>query len=277
MSQRTQTTSGRKPPRSALDAKLDLWVGQLFLWPGRALYIGDSADTESHAHHAVQICIGVGADCRLRRVCGGRWQRHAGVIIGADVVHQLDRGQRLALLYIDPECDEGLKLASSTRGSDIVPIEAARLEAVRRRLLLSKVQMSAADAMSALDEVIENLVTRRRTRPHDPRVAAALERLRRESRARHSLAEVAAEVALSPSHFAHLFRAGTGLPLRRYLLWLRLVEAVHYVARGGSLTEAAHAAGFADSAHLTRTFRRMFGVAPSAIARGSRFQDIAST
>ena len=35
--------------------------------------------------------------------------------------------------------------------------------------------------------------------------------------------------------------------------------------RGASLTEAAHLAGFADSAHLSRTFRAMFGVAPSLL------------
>jgi AraC-like DNA-binding protein len=35
--------------------------------------------------------------------------------------------------------------------------------------------------------------------------------------------------------------------------------------RGESLSSAAHTAGFADSAHLTRTSRRMFGIAPSAM------------
>jgi AraC-like DNA-binding protein len=32
---------------------------------------------------------------------------------------------------------------------------------------------------------------------------------------------------------------------------------------GASLSTAAHAAGYADSAHLTRTSRRMFGIPPS--------------
>ena len=34
---------------------------------------------------------------------------------------------------------------------------------------------------------------------------------------------------------------------------------------GESLSTAAHSAGFADAAHLTRTSRRMFGFPPSAL------------
>ncbi|HSW08021.1 AraC family transcriptional regulator [Aquabacterium sp.] len=34
---------------------------------------------------------------------------------------------------------------------------------------------------------------------------------------------------------------------------------------GASWTDAAHEAGFADSSHLTRTHKRMFGIGPTAI------------
>jgi AraC-like DNA-binding protein len=36
---------------------------------------------------------------------------------------------------------------------------------------------------------------------------------------------------------------------------------------GMSWTQAAHLAGFADSAHLNRTYKRMFGITPTTIAR----------
>ena len=42
-------------------------------------------------------------------------------------------------------------------------------------------------------------------------------------------------------------------------------QAVEAFAGGDSLTEAAHAAGFSDSAHFSRTFRRMFGLAAAAL------------
>lgn len=76
---------------------------------------------------------------------------------------------------------------------------------------------------------------------------------------------LADRVALSPSRLGELFRRDIGIPLRRYLLWLRLIEAVEALAGGLTLTEAAHRAGFADSAHFTRTFNRMFGMPPSAL------------
>lgn len=53
------------------------------------------------------------------------------------------------------------------------------------------------------------------------------------------------------------------MPIRRYVLWQRLRAAVELALKGATLTDAAHAAGMSDSAHLSRTFREMFGVAPS--------------
>lgn len=85
------------------------------------------------------------------------------------------------------------------------------------------------------------------------------------------LAEVAAGVHLSPSRLAHLLSAEIRMPARRYLLWLRLRDALQALARGVSITTAAHAAGFADAPHLDRTFRRMLGFTPSAALRVSKF------
>lgn len=75
-----------------------------------------------------------------------------------------------------------------------------------------------------------------------------------------SLSDAAKFIGLSPGRARHLFVQQTGIPFRRYLLWLRLVRAVEIYAAGAHLTEAARGAGFADAAHSSRTFRRMFGI-----------------
>ena len=80
-----------------------------------------------------------------------------------------------------------------------------------------------------------------------------------------TLDEVAAEACLSPSRFRHLFVEETGMALRPYILWRRFLRSWELVLRGESLSRAAHESGFADAAHLTRTSRRMFGLAPSTM------------
>jgi AraC-like DNA-binding protein len=70
--------------------------------------------------------------------------------------------------------------------------------------------------------------------------------------------ELAARVGMSASRLTHLFTQQVGIPLRRYVLWSRLRIAITRVRAGDDLTGAAHSAGFADSAHLTRTTRDMF-------------------
>ena len=79
-------------------------------------------------------------------------------------------------------------------------------------------------------------------------------------------------VFLSPSRFAHLFKQQVGLPFRRYMLWRKLARAVLVIGRERTIAAAAHAADFADAAHLTRTFYQMFGLPPSVIMRGEFFE-----
>lgn len=63
----------------------------------------------------------------------------------------------------------------------------------------------------------------------------------------------------------HAFTASIGIPLRPYLAWLRLQRAAGEIVRGVPLSSAAAAAGFSDAAHMSRTFRRMLGMAPSML------------
>ncbi len=81
----------------------------------------------------------------------------------------------------------------------------------------------------------------------------------------HALDQVARKANLSPSRFLHLFKAATGVPFRRYRMWVRMGAAVRSMTAGRSLTEAALAAGFASSSHFSTAFREMFGLSPSQL------------
>jgi AraC-like DNA-binding protein len=99
----------------------------------------------------------------------------------------------------------------------------------------------------------------------DPRIIAAIAEIRGRIDQPIALAALARQAGLSPGRFRHLFVAETGVSMRAFVLWERLNRALSIGFSGeGSWTEAAHAANFADSAHLTRTCRRMFGLAPTS-------------
>ena len=60
------------------------------------------------------------------------------------------------------------------------------------------------------------------------------------------------------------FSATSGLAPSAYLRQLRLRAARRLLGLGVAAAEAAAHAGFADQAHLTRWFRRVYGVTPGA-------------
>lgn len=250
------------------------WSARWYLWDGGFLAIGRSTGVvPPHAHHAVQIAFGVGGEVAVRD-SAGRWQNCAGVIIRPNVEHSFDgNGVVGALLFVEPDSREGHWLQASLV-SDITIVPAARLEAC-----LGEIRAMAESPLEAMDpgELVRHCVRALCAgapplRRLDARVARVLAAIRSADDLRITLEEAAAMAFLSPGRFAHLFTEHVGLPFRRYVLWRKLTRGMVGVGRGLNLAEAAHAAGFADGAHMTRTCTQMFGIPPSVMMRGEFFE-----
>ena len=99
----------------------------------------------------------------------------------------------------------------------------------------------------------------------DPRISQATAYMATRLAESLTLEDVARHVGLSPSRFRHLFVAETGISFRLHLLWTRLNRALELGFSGMPWTEVAHATNFADSSHLSRTARRMYGISPSSM------------
>ena len=108
---------------------------------------------------------------------------------------------------------------------------------------------------------------RLRVHPLDPRLQAAMAALERTLDENVAVGEVAAAARLSASRLMALAHEQLGTSLRAYRRWLRAFRVVRDYAAGLSLTEAAFAAGFASSPHLSVSAREQFGVRPSDILR----------
>jgi len=224
------------------------WSGAVHLGSGWLVYAGPLGTAEAHAHHAVQVVV---APDPVSVVDGeGLQARGRHLVVPADRPHALDGGAGTGLVaYLDP--------------SLVGPV-APQVEA--RDDLPPLVAVDGIDAAEAWADAVAAALGRAPRAGRDELVRAAVTAIRTRLPDRVRLAEVAASIGCSPSSLTHRFSAQVGIPMRRWVLWERLLVAGRHVAVGDRLTEAAHAAGFADSAHLNRTFRRMFGLAPSEIA-----------
>jgi AraC-like DNA-binding protein len=97
--------------------------------------------------------------------------------------------------------------------------------------------------------------------------AAAAARVRaflRDAGADATLADAASAAGCSRFAAYRAFRGQYGLSPSEYQRLLRLRAARRALAGGVAVADAAAACGFADQAHLTRWFRRCYGITPGA-------------
>lgn len=254
------------------------WNPRVYFWDGGWIGVAASRGiVPPHAHHAVQVTLALEGRIAFREP-DADWVTSDGAVIAPNAPHSYDsRSAIVAMLFIDPESHEGVWLRHSMR-DPIQRLESSRyagyLEALRafidRRPSIEEAQATIRGVARSLCEGPPPI------RGLDERIARALAYVRSHDPRGLTQEQVARAVFLSPSRFAHLFTEQVGLPFRRYLLWRKVNRAMDAFGRGRNLSESAHVAGFADSAHLTRTFNQMFGIPPSLMMGTADFNEIPS-
>lgn len=103
----------------------------------------------------------------------------------------------------------------------------------------------------------------RRQPDPDPRIVKAVQLIKESYDQNISVEWIARQVGLSVPHLSQLFKRVTGTPIRRFRLWHRVFVTAAKLSEGFGLTHAALAAGFADYAQFSRTYRELAGGNPS--------------
>jgi AraC family transcriptional regulator len=111
----------------------------------------------------------------------------------------------------------------------------------------------------------------RETGRREPRLDAVREMLAEDLSSPPRLSQIAREVGLHPSHLARVFRARYGESIGEQGRRLRLEWAAQRLASSDEgLASIAARAGFADQSHLTREFKRRYGVTPGRFRSAHR-------
>jgi len=246
-------------------------IGRVVLWNGGSAWFGrDTGLVQAHAHHAIQILLALTGRFRMRD--GDRdWTQCIGAIVLPHARHQFDgQGSAVATLFLEPETAQGRALLQHHAGAGVGGLADAQVQALAAPLRAVFDDAAPDEALVAASQhAIAQLAGPSTTvESVDPRILRAIEWLRARLDTAIRLEDAAAVANLSASRFRHLFVAQTGISFRAYLLWARVGVAIGAGMSDQSWTAAAQSAGFADSAHLTRTCRRMFGLAPGMLVRG---------
>jgi len=105
----------------------------------------------------------------------------------------------------------------------------------------------------------------------DRRIDRARAHIETHASATLDVALLARIACMSPSHFAHRFKACVGLSPHDYVVRVRLQQALELLVDGTMLgAEVARITGFCDQGHMTRCFSRVYGHAPRGLVRTAR-------
>ena len=251
------------------------YLSKLYFWDDRALYVGSDFITEMHSHHAIQIVIGLSRQICIRTNVDDEWQECEFAFIFSDTPHQLGQTQQqVALLYLDNETKDAIGLKESIFKKS--PIHFLHkdmfLDVIPTLQKISEKRVDCDSAYIAFNLIINKVLGQSRPKKSlDQRIEKVIEKLKNTSEASVSVAELAESVGLSLGRLGHLFKEQTGFPIRRYFLWRKLINSIRALENASTLTEAAHQAGFSDSSHMNRTFKKMFGIKPSFFLHYSQF------
>jgi AraC-like DNA-binding protein len=119
-------------------------------------------------------------------------------------------------------------------------------------------------AIAHLNKVFTELAAKRL--PIDPGVERALKRVY-SSGGRISVPAMAQGSNCSERWFLENFKKWVGIPPQAFLKYYKLVKTIKALNAGSRSLDATYRFGFWDQAHLTRSFKRQFGITPADTRR----------
>ena len=231
--------------------------GEACVVRGGAVHASRSQRTTHHAHHAWKVHIGLDAPVWVKSTDGGAAREARVIVVPPNVRHATGAVGWSAALFFEPG-SRATPWRQTGPAYALDGVLAGRLVGLVNEAMTS----SRVEIAGFVDEVARaTFASTPRARSLDARVSAALAAIRRDVDV--DLRLLASALRVSLDRLTHLVSDQTGMPPRRHALWQRMLRVLDAGAPPASLAAAAVAAGFADHAHMTRTFRRFLGRAPS--------------
>lgn len=241
----------------------------LYLWNLRTLYIGEVLELDESNQGAASIVFGIEGDVEITKPAKDFSIRCRSILLPAGTSFTMESfGKNIGVFYLDPVGEDFAMFKSLMQPGDHGVFLNCKYEQEQIQALnqVHKTQMAETEAYDLLGKVFFQ-VPERETLKHkvDDRIRAVIDIIKNELTVNHPNQELAERVGLTEVQLSRLFKATTGVPIRRYRLWHRLFVTASLMAQGNTITDAALEAGFSDSSHFNHVFRSMLGMKPSTV------------
>jgi AraC-like DNA-binding protein len=238
----------------------------LYVWNDRFLYVGPSKATSLHRNHAAVWLNASQGHMQVTLADGTQLTNTVVYLPSGTEYATAEATASIAALFWEPESSSFHRI--SEKFVNQPRAFACPLADEASWAILGNPETTLAQADQLMSQLFSlDLDANTALTAMDGRISSALNFLRESPHLYGSIESLADKVHLSPSRLAHLFKDEVGVPIRRYVLWMKMRRALDLAIAGDSLTTAALSAGFADSAHLSRTVRSMMGIAPEFLFR----------
>lgn len=239
----------------------------LYVWNGFSVFWGMSFNTSPHQHDTLQLVFDIERTFRLRDK-DTEWREYSAAIIKDRHIHQLDSNNGIQLfLYLDKDSAYSKRLAAkylSTQSiSDLSRSDIRKLSNDFFKKLL--IESHCESLFQGYVTILKHLIDPVAIVLQDERVEKAITFITQARGKQITPGDVAAHVHLSESRIRHLFKQHVGQPIQNFIVWMRTVDSLNLIVKGGKVEETAFATGFWDASHMNRTYKTLLGVTPGAI------------
>jgi len=245
------------------------------LWQDMLLFYGSlPKQIHLHQHPVIQLIIAVDG-AFLKKNESGQWEPYRSLLVAPNEAHECDAAnQKIFSLNIDPESSVGNHILSSKiKNKSFHTLNNFETDYFDFNTIEKLIEQEEFEKLYELiheffyaDNSIE-----KPEKKVDERIQKVKQYIQDNIHNKFETNELCELAFLSESRLLHLFKEQMGLPIRNYILWIRLKVAINLIFEGQNLTYAAHQAGFSDSSHMSKTFVKSLGLNPAELLKNSKF------
>ena len=258
-----------------LDKQFISNMKKYILWHDMLLFYGSlPRQIHLHQHPVIQLIIAVDG-VFLKKSEKDEWEPYKTLLVAPNIAHECDASaKKIFSLNIDPESSIGNHiLQSKMKDNKFCILHNEELAYFDFNTIEKQIENEEFDQLYHL---IQSFFYRddpetKVVKILDERIRKVKKYIRENIHNKFETTELCELVFLSESRLLHLFKEQMGLPIRNYILWIRLKVAIDLIFNGHNLTYAAHEAGFSDSSHMSKTFVKSLGLNPAELLKNSKF------